>query len=365
MKTPFYEFHCQKQGRMINFFGFEMPLYYQGIIPEHQAVRTACGLFDVSHMGRIEIKGKDALKFVDLLTTNAVKNLKPFQAQYSVLCYEDGGIVDDLLVYNLESNFLLVVNAGNREKDINWLKEHTFGDVEIIDRTFEMAQLALQGPFAERILQKVADYPLCEIKFYWAALAIVSGVECLISRTGYTGEDGFELYFPATYAKRIWEALFAAGEEFGLIPCGLGARNTLRLEMRYCLYGNVITAETDPLSAGLGFVVKLDKGDFIGRSALLKIKEAGLKRRLVGFEVNGERVVREHFKILDEERKEIGFVTSGSFSPSLKKPIGLGYVAVENSEIGTPLLFLSPRGEEFKGTIVKTPFYKLGSLKRE
>ncbi|MEO0100502.1 MAG: glycine cleavage system aminomethyltransferase GcvT [candidate division WOR-3 bacterium] len=364
MRTPFYDFHCQWQGKMIDFFGFEMPLYYQGIIPEHLAVRNSCGLFDVSHMGRVEIRGKDAINFVDFVTTNAVKELKPYQAQYSVFCYESGGIVDDLVVYNLEDHFLLVVNASNREKDINWLKKNLSGEVEIIDRTFEIAQLALQGPKAEEILGKITNSSLSEIKFYWAKRVKVAEVECLVSRTGYTGEDGFELYFSKDEAPKIWPALFNAGKEFNLVPCGLGARNTLRLEMRYCLYGNDITAETDPLSAGLGFVVKLNKGDFIGKPALEGIKKGGLKRKLVGFEVAGERVAREHFKILNEKREEIGFVTSGSFSPSLKKPIGLGYVAIEYSEIGTPLFFLSPRGEELKGVVVKTPFYKMGSLKR-
>lgn len=350
---------------MIDFFGFEMPIYYQGIIPEHQAVRNFCGIFDVSHMGRIEIRGKDTISFVDFVTTNAVKELKPFQAQYSVFCYENGGIVDDLVVYNLESHFLLVVNASNREKDINWLKKNAFGEVEIIDRTFEIAQLALQGPKAEMILQNLTDASLSEIKFYWVKGVKVAGVKCLASRTGYTGEDGFELYFSKEDAPTIWEALFDVGKEFGLTPCGLGARNTLRLEMRYCLYGNDITAETDPLSAGLGFVVKLNKGDFIGKPALEEIKKEGLKRKLVGFQVEGERVVREHFKILNEKKEEIGFVTSGGYSPSLKKPIGLGYVVTDYAKVDIPLFFLSLRGEELKGVVIKTPFYKMGSLKRE
>ncbi len=363
---------------MVDFFGFAMPLYYQGIIPEHRAVRNTCGLFDVSHMGRFEIRGKDARDFLELVTTNSVKDLKEFQVQYSVMCYENGGIVDDLVVYNLGSSFLLVVNCSNREKDIGWLKKNLFGEVEVIDRTMELAQLALQGPLAEKILQKVADSSLSDIKFYWAKKVRVAGVESLVSRTGYTGEDGFEIYFPFhpasgprvdinRCAAKIWEELFwVSGKEgIRLFPCGLGARNTLRLEMKYCLYGNDITQDTDPLSAGLGFVTKLEKTNFIGKPALEKIKQEGLKRKLVGFELEGPRIVREGTPIVRlQDKEKIGFVTSGGFSPSLNKPIGLGYVAIEYAQIGSEIFFPLRDGLVIKGEIVKTPFYKMGSLKR-
>ncbi len=364
LKTPFYDFHFQWKGKMVDFFGFQLPIYYQGIIPEHRAVRSSCGLFDVSHMARVEIRGEDRFRFLDFLTTNAVMKLAPLQAQYSLFLYEDGGIVDDLVIYNLEDSFLLVANAANREKDIDWLKRNSFGDVKIIDQTFSLAQLALQGPKAEEILSKIVNSSLTEIKFYWAKRMEVAGVSALVSRTGYTGEDGFEIYFLSEFAKEVWAALFWAGKGFNLVPCGLGARNTLRLEMRYCLYGNDITAETDPISAGLTPFVKLDKGDFIGKKVLEEIKKKGVKRKLVGFILEGKVVARERAPILNlESKEEIGFVTSGSFSPSLAVPIGLGYVQTEYSEIGREIGFLV-RGEVIKGKIVKTPFYQKGSIKR-
>ncbi len=361
-RTPFYDKHLANQGRMVEFAGYEMPLQFEGIIAEHNRVRTTVGVFDVSHMGRIKVFGKDRFAFVNRVTTNDVAALQLFQAQYSVFCYPDGGIVDDLVVYNLPDCILLVVNGANNQKDTEWLLANKFGDVTIENKTKEIAQLAVQGPKAEMVLQKITDINLSPIKFYWAAEAKVAGVSMLISRTGYTGEDGFELYLDARYASSVWDAIFDAGKDFAIAPIGLGARDTLRLEMKYCLYGNDIDKTTNPLEAGLGFVTKLDKKEgFIGCEALKIIKEKGLSRKLVGFEMIGNAIPRPHYEIFKDSKK-IGFVTSGTLSPSLKKGIGLGYVKTDFSSVGQELQ-INIRGTNAPAIVVKTPFYKQGTRK--
>jgi aminomethyltransferase len=361
-RTPFYEKHLANQGKMVEFAGYEMPVQFEGIIAEHNRVRTTVGVFDVSHMGRIKIFGKDRFAFVNHVTTNNVSELDLFQAQYSVFCYPDGGIVDDLVVYNLPDCILLVVNGANNEKDTEWLLRNKSGDVRIENQTEAIAQLAVQGPKAEMVLQKITEINLSAIKFYWSCETKVAGVSMLVSRTGYTGEDGFELYFDAQYAASVWEAIFAAGKDFAIAPIGLGARDTLRLEMKYCLYGNDIDQTTNPLEAGLGFVTKLDKPEgFIGCEALKAIKAKGLLRKLVGFEMMGNAIPRPHYEIFSNGKK-VGFVTSGTLSPSLKKGIGLGYVKAELSNVGQELQ-VNIRGTNAPAIVVKTPFYKQGTRK--
>ncbi len=359
-KTPFYDKHVKNQGKIVDFAGFLMPIQFDGIIPEHQVVRSTVGVFDVSHMGEVEIRGKDRIEFVNYITTNDASKLALNQVQYTAMLYPDGGIVDDLLVYNLPDRIWLVVNASNTDKDYKWILDNKCFNVEIKNRSDEIGELAIQGPKAESVIQKLTDYNLAEMKFYWAAETKLRGMPVIISRTGYTGEDGFEVYMDRKYASKVWELVFEAGREFGIKPIGLGARDTLRFEMRYCLYGNDIDKTTNPLEAGLGWIVKLDKKDFIGKESLLKIKDAGLKRKLVGFEVSNRGIPRPHLDIFDGNTK-IGFVTSGTFSPSLRKGLGLGYVDIAYSEIGTRLKVMGK--EPISVEITKGPFYKQGSRK--
>lgn len=359
-KTPFYEFHMKNKGKIVEFAGFYMPVQFQGIIPEHQTVRTAVGVFDVSHMGEIEIRGNDRGKFVDYLTTNDASKLELNQIQYSTMLYEDAGIVDDLLVYNLNDRILLVVNAANTEKDHQWIAENKKFDVEIKNISDTIGQLAVQGPKAQAVMQKLFDWDLEELQYYWAAETKMKNVPVLLSRTGYTGEDGFEIYIDRAYADESWEMIFNAGSEFGIKPIGLGARDTLRFEMRYCLYGQDIDRTTNPLEAGLGWVVKLDKEDFIGKQSLMQIKEKGLMRRLTGFETVEKGIPRPHHEI-HADSKKIGSVTSGTFSPSLKKGIGLGYVDVPYYKVGTRLTVMG--NSAISVEVIKGPFYKQGSRK--
>jgi aminomethyltransferase len=333
-----------------------MPIQFKGIMEEHRKARSSVGLFDITHMGEFEIKGKDALTFLQKTTTNDVSKLSEYQVQYSSMCYEDGGIVDDLLVYRLPDRFYLVVNASNIEKDFNWLKSHLFGDVKLENLSDQTALLAVQGPVAEKVMAKLTDVDLNKIKYYWAARGKVAGKEILFSRTGYTGEDGFELYMPNEYGEHFWDAIMQAGKEFGIEPIGLGARDSLRLEMKYMLYGNDIDQTTNPLEAGLGWIVKLDKGDFIGKGPTLKLQKEGLKRKLVAFELSDKAFPRQHYQI-EKKGKRIGEVTSGTFSPSLEKGIGLGYVDIQSSEVGSELE-INIRGKDYQARVVKPPFYK-------
>ncbi len=359
-KTPFYEKHLAGHGRMVEFAGFEMPIQYEGIIAEHNTVRTGVGVFDVSHMGEIVIRGSQRQQFVNYITTNDITKLSVNQVQYSAMLYPHGGVVDDLLVYNLPDRVFLVVNAANTEKDYQWILQNKKFDVTIDNISDTIAQLAIQGPKSEAVMQRLVDFNLGELKYYWAAEVKLKDIPVLLSRTGYTGEDGFEVYADHTHAHQLWDLVFEAGRDFGIKPVGLGARDTLRFEMRYCLYGNDIDQTTNALEAGLGWITKFDKGDFIGREALLKIKEQGLARKLIGFEIIGAGIPRPHQDIFHQGRKA-GHVTSGTYSPSLKKGIGMGYVEIAGCEVGTNLQIQSK--EPINAVVVKGPFYKQASHK--
>ncbi|MCL6466418.1 MAG: glycine cleavage system aminomethyltransferase GcvT [candidate division WOR-3 bacterium] len=361
--TPFYPRHLAAGGKMVEFAGYQLPIQFRGIIPEHHRVRTTVGVFDVSHMGRIKVWGRDALQFINQMTTNDASNLAVNQAQYSVMCYPDGGIVDDLVIYRLPDHYLLVVNGANNEKDTAWLREHLTGDVRLENVTTEVAQLAIQGPKSEACLQKISSIDLSPIGFYWAAEGTVAGVNVLISRTGYTGEDGFELYIPAEQALKVWDAVMAAGKEFEIEPIGLGARDTLRLEMKYCLYGNDIDQTTNPLEAGLGFVVKLDKpGGFIGVDVLQQVAREKPRRRLVCLETENRAIPRPKLTVYSNG-DSVGFVTSGTLSPSLNKGIALAYVQREFASVGNKLT-IELRGTRHQVVVVAPPFYKHGSRKK-
>jgi aminomethyltransferase len=355
-RTPLFELHREAGAKFVDFGGWEMPVQYASIIEEHRAVRTSVGLFDVSHMGEIEITGPRALGVVQRLTTNDASKLEVQQVQYSTLCYPHGGIVDDLTVYRLgPEHFLLCVNAANIDKDFAWIVEQAHGDADITNTSAQIAQLALQGRQAQATLQPLCDIALDAVRYYWSAKGRVKGIEALISRTGYTGEDGFEMYCHASEGPGLWRALMEAGAPYHITPVGLGARDTLRLEMGYALYGNDITAETTPLQAGLGWIVKLNKGDFVGREALAKERGAGIKRRLVGLEVLDRGVARAHYYI-SADGEVMGEVTSGTVSPSLSKSIGLGYVRTEYAKVGTPVQ-VDIRGKLAQARVVATPFY--------
>jgi len=352
LRTPLFENVKAAGARFVPFGGWEMPVQFQGIQAEHDHVRTAAGLFDVSHMGEIEIKGPGALEAVNRLITNDLAAIVDGQALYTCLCRPDGGIVDDLVVYRFaEDHIFICCNASNRAKDFAWIQENLRG-VTAHDRSDEFAQLALQGPKAVEVVQRFASIDLSPIKRYHFAVGQVCGASVIFSRTGYTGEDGFELYLSPADAPRVFDALIGEPE---VKPIGLGARDTLRLEMKYALYGNDIDDTTTPLEAGLGWVVKLDKADFIGRDALVAQKAAGLTRRLVGFEMVGRAPARHDYPVVDAAGATIGRVTSGSFSPTLKKNIGLAYVPVGQDKLGSGLnVQIRDRAEP--AVVVKTPF---------
>lgn len=357
-RTPLYPVYAEYGGKTIDFGGWELPVQFSGILDEHEAVRTRAGLFDVSHMGEIEVKGSDALANIQQWITNDASKIEIGQAMYSPMCYPDGGCVDDLLVYRLQADrYLLVVNAANIDKDYEWVKQNAKGDVEITNLSPQIAQLAVQGPSAEKILQKLTEFDLSAIKYYWFAQEVpVGGLRCLVSRTGYTGEDGFELYVAAEHAADLWRKILDTGKEEGIVPTGLGARDTLRFEAKLPLYGQEISASISPLEAGLGMFVKLDKGDFIGRAALARQKEEGPKRKLVGFEMVERGIPRSHYEVQVDGRK-IGEVTTGTMGPTVKKNIGLALIETEYAKIGQELDVII-RSKPVKGVIVKTPFYK-------
>ena len=356
-KTALFEVHQRYGAKIVEFAGFYMPIQYKGINEEHLRVRQTVGLFDVSHMGEFEFSGPQAEAFLQYITINNVKNLNIYQAQYSAMCYDNGGMVDDLILYRLPDRFLMVVNAANLEKDWQWIQEHLIDGVELKNRSDEFSLIAIQGRKALPTLQKLTDTDLSEIKNYWLAEGKVADTPVMIARTGYTGEDGFEVMMKNEDAINIWEKLMEAGEEFEIEPIGLGARDTLRMEVKYCLYGNDIDQTTNPLEAGLGWITKLDKEeDFIGKPVLQKIKQEGVTRKLIAFELEGKAIPRHGYKILNGQ-EEVGDVTSGMFSPLLKKPIGLGYVPVDFAKVGTELL-VDIRGRSLPMKIVKAPFYK-------
>jgi len=349
-------------GRMVDFGGWDMPVQYPaGTIEEHLRTRNHSGLFDVSHMGEIDVRGSDAIPFVNRVTSNDVTKLVDGQAQYSALTTPRGTVVDDLLVYRLAADhLLLVVNAGTTEKDWAWITAQKRDDsVELNNVSKDYSQIAIQGPDALGILQLLTELPLAEIKYYHFTQGSVDGIPAIVSRTGYTGEDGFEVYAAPEHAEQLWNKMLDAGhfgDSTGIIPCGLAARNTLRLEAGMALYGNDIDETTNLLEANLGWICKLDKGDFVGRDALAKEKEAGITRRLVGFEVTDRGIARDHQNVVVDD-KVVGQVTSGSPAPYLKKNIGFAYVPIELASVGQQLK-IDVRGRLVDAQVIKTPFYK-------
>jgi aminomethyltransferase len=361
-RTPLNSAHRRLGGRMVEFGGWDMPVQYPaGTMTEHLRTRTHAGLFDVSHMGEIDVRGPDAIPFVNRLTSNDVTKLVDGQAQYSALTTPEGTVIDDLLVYRFAGDhLLLVVNAGTTEKDWDWIKSHHGNEnVELKNVSADFCQIAIQGPRALAILQTITAVPLNEIKYYHFREGEVDGVEAIVSRTGYTGEDGFEVYAAADKAEQIWNKLLQAGNfgaEDGVLPCGLAARNTLRLEAAMCLYGHEIDETTTLLEANLGWICKLNKGDFIGRERLAKQKEEGIKRKLVGFEVTDRGIARDGQEVLIDGQR-VGQVTSGSPAPFLKKNIGMAYVPVEAANEGGALE-IDVRGRLVGARIVPLPFYR-------
>jgi len=356
--TPFTSFHIEANAKMLPFAGFNMPIEYSGIKDEHLTVRNGVGVFDVSHMGEIWVKGEKSLSFIQKVTTNDASKLLPGQIQYSCFPNGKGGIVDDLLVYFYEpEKYLLVVNASNTEKDYNWLVSQNDMGVELENSSDRIAQLAVQGPKATAALQKLTNVDLGSIPYYTFKVGTFAGIEnVIISATGYTGAGGYELYFYNEYAPLIWKEIFAAGEEFGIKPIGLGARDTLRLEMGYCLYGNDIDDTTSPIEAGLGWITKFnDHKEFIDKAVLLKQKEEGTTRRLRGFKMIDKGIPRHGYEITDAEGNPIGTVTSGSISPVLGIGIGMGYISVQYAEIGSAV-YISVRNKLLKAEVVKIPF---------
>jgi aminomethyltransferase len=357
-KTPLNEVEHELGGKMVDFGGWELPVQFSGIMDEHKAVRERVGLFDVSHMGEVTIRGAQALELLQRTTCNDVSKLEDGRAQYNGLLYPTGGFVDDILVYKEgDHDYLVVVNASNADKDFEWFREQASGlDVEVRNVSAEWAQLALQGPRALAVLQPLTGSDLSAIKYYRFTRGQVDGIDAIISRTGYTGEDGFELYCAPDVAPRLFRKLMEAGAGEGILACGLGARDTLRLEAKMALYGNDIDDTTTPLQADLGWIVKLDKGDFNGRDVLAREKSGGVARVLAGFEMIDRGIARHGYPIV-EGNDEIGVVTSGTQSPTLKKPIGLAYLPPGKAAIGTEFSVLI-RGKETRARVAPTPFYK-------
>jgi aminomethyltransferase len=364
-KTALNHVHRRIGARMVEFNGWDMPVEYPsvgGIIAEHNAVRTGVGIFDVSHMGDIGLCGPQALNAVQQISMNDASRLSIGQAQYSALLYPQGTFVDDVVVHRLAvDEYLLVINAGTREKDFNWVRESTRGfDCQVEDLSDDFTQIAIQGPKGVNLLQKLTDVDLSTVKFYWFTRGTVCGLKTvLIARTGYTGEDGFEIYVPAEEAtsERVWNEILEAGKEFGVLPCGLGSRNTLRLEAKLPLYGHEISDTINVWEAGLDRFCKMEKPDFVGRAALENAREQGLKKTLVGLEVVERGIARDGYKVFAEDGREIGYVTSGSFAPFLKKNIALAYVLPEHASPGASVK-VEIRGQGVKAQVVPTPFYR-------
>jgi len=355
-QTPLHDAHCKLGARMVDFAGWEMPVQYTSVIAEHEAVRATAGLFDVSHMGEVEFNGRGALESANRLLSNDLAKCADGQAVYSGLLNERGGFVDDVVAYRFSPERILIcINASNREKDFRWMSERAVG-VKPVNRSDDFAQLALQGPKAAAILQRRTPTDLSTIRNYHFSEGKVANIPCIVSRTGYTGEDGFELYCSPENAEVLWFALLEEGKAEGLRPAGLGARDSLRTEMKYALYGNDIDEEHTPLEAGLGWIVKLDKGDFIGRAALERQKSEGVARKLVGFELTEAGVPRHGYPIVSGA-KRVGEVTSGTFGPSVKKPIGMGYVPLGLASEGLNFE-VEIRGRPVAAKVVKTPFLK-------
>lgn len=350
--------HQELNAKMVSFAGFNMPVSYEGVNIEHETVREKLGVFDVSHMGEFLISGENALELIQKISSNDASKLVDGKAQYSCMPNEDGGIVDDLIIYRIDAEkYLLVVNASNIEKDWNWIAHHNNMDATMRDMSDEMSLLAIQGPKAAEAMQSLTDIDLANMKFYTFEVGTFADVDkVIVSATGYTGSGGFEIYFKNEDAEQIWDAVMNAGKEYGIKPIGLAARDTLRLEMGYCLYGNDIDETTSPIEAGLGWITKFTK-DFINSEALKEEKENGPKRKLIAFELDERGIPRQGYDIVDENGKKIGEVTSGTMSPSLEKGIGLGYVPAEIAGVGNKI-FIQIRKKAVPATQVKLPFYK-------
>ena len=356
-KTPLHSVHKELGARMVEFGGWHMPVQYESALQEHLAVRSSVGIFDVSHMGQIEVSGKDALKLVQKITCNDVERLADGQAQYSALLYSNGTFVDDIVLYRIHAERIFIcVNASNQEKDFQWILQHREGETDVCDRSDQYAQFAIQGPKAEALLSPLIDGDLGSLKYYWSFQGKVTGVPALISRTGYTGEDGFEIYLASNQAESVWRAILEEGRTFGITPVGLAARNTLRLEVRYPLYGNDIDQTTNPWEAGLGWIVKLEDTDFVGKEALVGLKRQGVSRKLAGFELRDRGIARDHYPVfLNSER--VGEVTSGSYAPSLGKSIGLTYMPAEYANPGQQIE-IEVRSKRLRAEVVSGPFYQ-------
>jgi aminomethyltransferase len=360
--TPLGARHEALGARMAPFAGYQMPIQYTSIMAEHRAVRNGVGIFDLSHMGEFEVSGPGMLEFLESVTTNDVASLKLYQAQYTLMMNDDGGIVDDLLVYNLPGRVMLVVNAANIDKDFAWLKKHCPPSVKLVDHSAETALVAIQGPKAEAVMSRIAEYNLAGIEYYHAADGKVAGHTVVFSRTGYTGEDGFEIYLPNDLAEGCWDAAMKAGAEFGITPIGLGARDTLRLEMKFALYGNDIDDATNPIEAGLSWVVKPEKPTaFVGREHIVAMKQSGPPRKLIAFVLNEKGIPRQGCDI-QVNGSIVGKVTSGTHSPSLDQGIGMGYVATPYTKVGQTIGVMI-RGNLIAATIIKPPFVQNTSHK--
>ena len=357
-KTPLYECHLNLNGEMVDFAGWNLPLQYKGIIQEHEKVRNDAGIFDVSHMGEITVKGQDAFNYFQYIVTNDISKLQNNDVIYTFMCNPHGGVVDDLLVYKFEEDyFMLVVNAGNIDKDFQWLisnKEHFY--VNICNISAGIAQVAVQGPKAQDVLQKIAGFDLNELKFFkFKRGAYIDGNKCMISRTGYTGEDGFEIYSDNESIISVWKSTVEAGKEYGILPAGLGARDTLRFEANLPLYGNELSEDISPIEAGYGFFVKTNKGDFVGKDALLRQKKDGVKRKIVGFKMTGRGIPRKGYEV-KKNNKNIGFVTTGYFSPTLKKSIGLAMIDIDYTDLNTEIDVMI-RNKPIKAAVISRKFY--------
>ena len=357
--TPLFDRHIELGGNMVSFGGYLLPTHYSGINLEHLGVRSKAGLFDVSHMGEFIISGSDAESFLQKVTVNDVTSLSVGQAQYSAMCYANGGIIDDILIYKKKNEFMLVVNAANNEKDLDWLNSHAKGDIRIENMSDDIGLVAIQGPRSRNILQTLTDSNLTNIQFYHFVEGRLNGKKAIISRTGYTGELGFEIYANSDDIGEIWDAIMKAGQDKGLEPAGLGCRDTLRMEMKLALYGNDIDDTTNPIEAGLGWITRLGKTDFMGKKALLEAK-ANVTRRLVCLEMTERAIPRQGYTILMND-ESVGIITSGTMSPSLETGIGIGYVNRPFDKSGTELL-VDIRGRMKSAVVVKPPFYKNGSL---
>jgi aminomethyltransferase len=360
-RTQLYEFH-RKHGHLVEFAGFEMPLWYEGIVPEHLAVRNAVGIFDVSHMGRCVVWGRDAIRYLNYILSRDITTTAIGQGRYSVMCSNEGGIIDDLVVFLIEGDkFLMVYNASNRRKNFAWLIRHAQKfQVQVEDVSDEVAMFAVQGPNALNALQPIVDADLTNLRYFWGSWMCMCGSKVFVTRTGYTGEDGFEIFVWNTSltetetVETLWQTILKAGQEHGIKACGLGARDTLRLEAGMCLYGNDINEMTTPLEAGLDFVAQLEKDNFLGKESLVRQKTEGIKRKRVGIRALDRGIPRPGSQILVES-KEVGRLTSGTFSPLLKCGISMGYVPNEHSQVGTRLVLVHK--SQIKGEIVDMPFY--------